>query len=215
MEFARFGYSCAIQRRVLIIAALFRINHLLIGMNVVGKIPVCVGTLRCQAICIYGGVNSPGMYFRQRKVFVHEGHAVAILFQQIWKQDVMRLRTIGAFQIVEIDEHDFGVGVSSDGPSLNVDFVDYVLIGILGEVHLGHADQSFLVLGKQEFVFLVPPLSGERNFNRIVVRKLAGVWRGNDDLHVGGYVVLGAKLPLDPLIKFSRSKLRRTPETDQ
>src|SRR6266566_403732 len=61
-------------------------------MDVVCEIPIGVVVLRRQAVCIYSGVDGPGMNFREWKVFIYEGDAVSIFLQQLRKHGLVHAR---------------------------------------------------------------------------------------------------------------------------
>src|SRR5580765_1875696 len=67
-----------VQESILRVVALLPAYRLLVGVQVVGVIPVGVVILRSQAICIHSCANGPGMNFRQRVVLVYEQDLVAI-----------------------------------------------------------------------------------------------------------------------------------------
>jgi len=62
----------AIEQHKLSVATLFRIHFRLVGMEVVGEIPIGILVLRCQAVGAYCGVGSPGVTLGQREILVDE-----------------------------------------------------------------------------------------------------------------------------------------------
>ena len=87
--FLTLRHGDAIERGKLGVVTLFRIHFSLVGMDIVGEIPIGVLVLRRQAVGVHRGVGGPGMNLRQRKVLVDERHAVAIFLQQFGKQRLM------------------------------------------------------------------------------------------------------------------------------
>src|SRR5579864_1946921 len=184
-------------------------------MNVVCKVPVSVGALSAQAVRIHGGMNRPGMDLRQWKIFVDKCHPVAVLLEQLWKQCAMYLRAEWTLEVVVTDNRDLRIRIPANRPALHVDFLHDLGIRIFAQIHFGHANERLLVLGDQKIIGLLLRISVEGDGYSVIVRKLAGMGRGNNDLDAGRHVVSNPKLPFDALRKFSRSKLRRAAETDQ
>src|SRR6185437_1116279 len=100
------------ERGKLVVASLLRVDHSLVGMNVIGEIPVRVPVLSCEAVRIDRRVNGPRMNLGKRKVLIDECYAVAILLQQPGKENAVRLRTVRALQVVKVDEHNLCVRVA-------------------------------------------------------------------------------------------------------
>ena len=67
-----------VQDSILRVVALLSAYVLLVGMQVVGEIPVGVVVLRGQAIGIDRRVNGPGMNLGQRIILVDEQYPVAV-----------------------------------------------------------------------------------------------------------------------------------------
>src|SRR5437879_8562824 len=102
-------------------------------MDVVCEIPIGVVVLRRQAVCIYSGVDGPGMNFREWKVFIYEGDAVSIFLQQLRKQGLVDARAVGTFEIVVVYGYDLGIFVSARGAPGEVDFIHEIGVGVLCE----------------------------------------------------------------------------------
>src|SRR5881396_3938801 len=98
-------------------------------MDVVCEIPIGVVVLRRQAVCIYSGVDGPGMNFREWKVFIYEGDAVSIFLQQLRKQGLVHARAVGTFEIVVVYGYDLGIFVSARGAPGEVDFLHELGVG--------------------------------------------------------------------------------------
>ena len=66
--------------------SLFRVHLALIGVDVVGEVPIGIGALRCQAVGVNGCVYRPGMNLGQRVIFVDERNPVAVFLDDLGKQ---------------------------------------------------------------------------------------------------------------------------------
>jgi len=100
-------YSLFESRFVEIEKGFFRgpASHLLlVGQNIIGKIPEGVGVLVGQAIGIHGGVERPGMNFCQRVVFVNDLDLACILLQQSRKERGVHAGTKRALEILVVDD---------------------------------------------------------------------------------------------------------------
>ena len=90
----------------------------LVGVNVIGKVPISVAALRRQAVGIHRGVHCPGMNFHQWIVLVEERDPVAVLLEYLREQCLVHARAKRAFQIVEVHQHDLGCLGSASGRPL-------------------------------------------------------------------------------------------------
>src|SRR4029077_8208616 len=81
------------------------VDDLLIGVDVVGKIPEGVAVLGRQAACVNGSVDGPGMNLRERVILVDERDPVAVFLKNLWEQSLMHARTERAFEVVEVHYH--------------------------------------------------------------------------------------------------------------
>src|ERR1700746_3953764 len=126
----------------------------------------------------------------------------------------MYLRTIWTLEVVVTYNRDLRVWISADWAPLHINFLHDLCIRIFAQIHFGHANERFLVLGNQKIIGLFLAIAVEGDGYGVIVRKLAGLQSGNDDLDAGGHIVSNAELPLDALRKFSRSKLGGTAETN-
>src|SRR5438445_8530104 len=82
------------------------VDDLLIGVDVVGKIPERVAVLRRQAACVNSSMNGPGMNLRERVILVDERDPVTIFLKNLREQSLMHARAERAFEIVEVHHHD-------------------------------------------------------------------------------------------------------------
>src|SRR5262249_36797857 len=58
-------------------------HDFLIGVNVVGEVPIGLAVLLAQAIAIDGGAHGPGMDLQQRVILVHHPDSVGVVLKYI------------------------------------------------------------------------------------------------------------------------------------
>ena len=84
---------------------LFVAHLVLVGMNVVGKIPISIAVLGGQTIGIDRRVHRPRMHLH-REILVNKSDAVAIFLENFGEQFLMHARAEGTLEVVEIDYDD-------------------------------------------------------------------------------------------------------------
>src|SRR5208282_4428818 len=120
--------------------------------EVINVVPIGIAALRGQAVCVHSGAHGPGMNFSERKVLVDEADLVFVVVYCGRKEGLMHAAAVGALEIVEADDRDFGVRIAADGAAGDVDRED----GIVGQVEGIEVGQGLAVGGDQEvFISLV------------------------------------------------------------
>ncbi len=86
------------------------------------------------------------MNLHQGVIFVDESDSILIAIQSTWEEFLMHSRTVRAFQVVEINDRNFGCGIATDGPV----FYGNVLRGYLGQIERLQAREGLIVSRNEE-----------------------------------------------------------------
>src|SRR4029077_20627836 len=121
----------------------------------------------------------------------------------------------GTLKVVEIDRYHLGILVATSGTTANIDFLHHFGVRVLVKVELGHSNQCFTVLRKQEVVILLLRTTLEGNGQSVVIRKFTRLERTQADLHIRGNAVIGPHLPLNPLGNFGWRRLGSATQANQ
>src|SRR5215471_9818738 len=195
----------------------FVVDDLLVGMDVIGKIPISIGVLRCEAAGVYRGVDGPRMDLRQRIVLVVKRDPVAIFLENLREERLMHARAEGTLEIVEIYHYNLGPFGPARRPSSHVDLAHKVRIRVFAQVEFRHAEHRVAILRNEKgIVFLLAFPLVEFYRDAVITWDVArGSNCSHSDLDLGRETVKRAYLVLDLACQIRRRRLCHTAQTNQ
>src|SRR6266571_912738 len=125
----------------------------------------------------------------------------------------MHARAERTLEVVEIDDHYFGVLIPTGGPANDIDLFHDFGVRIFTQVELGQSNQSLAILGKQEIIILPFVAAIEGDGESVISREFTGFDRTQNDLYLSRNVVKGAHLPLHALSHVGWGRLSGAPQT--